>query len=153
MKCTNYLMFSFIIFMFDRLTKFFALNACTEKVIFNQFMSCQIALNRGISWSLFSSESTIGFLFITSLVIGVIVLIGWYTYQQLQAHRPIWAEVAVIVAACSNVFDRFVYGGVVDFILLEYREYSWPLFNFADCVIVVGIISMLLMQLRSERIV
>ena len=61
------------------------------------------------------------------------------------------AEVAVIAGASSNIIDRFWYGGVVDFILLEYEQWSWPLFNVADIVIVGGIIVMVFNSFWPDR--
>ena len=40
----------------------------------------------------------------------------------------------IIVGGISNLIDRFVYGGVIDFISL----WRLPIFNLADVMIVVG---------------
>jgi signal peptidase II len=142
MRWKNYLTFAIAIFLCDRLTKWWALQTCMEKVRITSFFSCQIVFNRGISWSLLTTESLLGFIFVTSLVMIVIAFVSWYAYVQFVSNQLIWAEIAIIAAACSNVLDRFWYGGVIDFILLEYNNYSWPLFNIADSIIVGGIFYM-----------
>ena len=151
MKLKKYFIFGSVVFLLDRITKLWALKACAAgKIIASSWLSCQVVFNRGISWSLLSADSSVGFALVTVLVMAVIGCIIWYAYQQYKEQQPIWAEVAVIAAACSNVVDRFWYGGVVDFILLEYQGWSWPLFNFADCVIVVGIFCMLFQNFYNE---
>ena len=147
----SYLIFSFIIIFLDRFTKLWALQTCIEKITIHSFLSCHLTFNRGISWSLLYAESSLYFALVTLFVITVIVCISWYTYQQYKEQKLIWAEVAVIAAALSNVVDRIWYGGVIDFILLEYHSFRWPLFNIADCVIVLGLLYMVFDNLRFRN--
>lgn len=42
----------------------------------------------------------------------------------------------VIGGAIGNVFDRILYGFVIDF--LDFRLINYPIFNVADCFVVVG---------------
>lgn len=47
--------------------------------------------------------------------------------------------IAIIAGSLSNIVDRFIYGGVIDFIELSYNQWIWPVFNVADVAIVCGI--------------
>ena len=44
----------------------------------------------------------------------------------------------ILGGAAGNLWDRVVSGRVVDFLLLYYKNYQWPVFNLADSSIVVG---------------
>ncbi|MBU4331734.1 signal peptidase II [Patescibacteria group bacterium] len=46
------------------------------------------------------------------------------------------ATVLIIVGALSNLIDRFKFGAVIDYIDLR----IWPVFNLADCMIVIGVV-------------
>jgi signal peptidase II len=46
----------------------------------------------------------------------------------------------IICGGMGNFIDRIIHGGVVDYILWYYGDFSWPIFNLADVYSVVGII-------------
>jgi signal peptidase II len=47
--------------------------------------------------------------------------------------------VLIITGAFSNLLDRLFYGGVIDFIVVWFGDWSWPAFNIADAAILLGI--------------
>lgn len=55
--------------------------------------------------------------------------------------------VFVLVGAVSNLIDRIMYGGVIDFVSLSIGN----VFNIADVYIVAGIIGWCIVSLRSDR--
>ena len=57
----------------------------------------------------------------------------------------------VLAGALGNVYDRIVYGSVVDFIEVHIFSYHWPDFNVADSAIVVGACLLLIESLLPAR--
>lgn len=53
----------------------------------------------------------------------------------------------ILGGAIGNLGDRFLRGYVVDFIHLQY----WPIFNFADIWVAIGVGLLLLQHLRTSR--
>ena len=53
----------------------------------------------------------------------------------------------IIGGALGNIYDRFIYGAVVDFISLHAKGFSWYIFNIADIFIVLGVILFILSQI------
>ncbi len=53
----------------------------------------------------------------------------------------------IVGAGASNVIDRFIYGGVIDFIDIQHIPYWNYIFNTADVMIHIGLWSMLLFSL------
>lgn len=49
-----------------------------------------------------------------------------------------FAAAMIIGGAFGNVIDRFVHGKVVDFLLFYWQNWSYPVFNIADCFVCVG---------------
>jgi signal peptidase II len=62
-----------------------------------------------------------------------------YAYHQYLCGNSIIGEVCVVTGSLSNLIDRVVYHGVIDFIILSYNDFSWPVFNIADTIIVLGV--------------
>lgn len=123
----------------DRVTKNWALEHCIEPTKINEFISLELIYNRGISWGLLNSDNQGIFLFVNFLILCVIIGLMLYTFVRWNNTHWIIGEVLVLAGALSNMFDRVVYGGVVDFILLSARGYCWPYFNVADAGIVLGV--------------
>jgi signal peptidase II len=128
------------IFIIDRVTKLAALAWCADAAYtVNSFLSFEVIFNRGISWGMFHSQNDALF-FVVSIIIAFItaVLCG-YAYYRYMCGNVIVAEICIITGSCCNLIDRVMYGGVIDFILLSYNNLSWPVFNIADAVIVLGV--------------
>lgn len=113
----------------DRLTKGAALRYCALDCTFN----------RGISWGMLNYAGSGFFEVITLLIILITAVLGVYAYRRMMQGYPVWGELLIIGGSLSNIIDRFMYGGVVDFI--EVRVGSWigPAFNLADSMVVVGV--------------
>lgn len=123
----------------DRITKNWALEYCIEPYQINQFLSFELIFNRGVSWGLFNSSSDLVFSLVSLLIVGIMIGLGLYTFVRWNNTHWVIGEVLVLSGALSNMVDRVLYHGVVDFILLSAYGYSWPIFNIADACIVVGV--------------
>lgn len=127
-------------FIADRLTKYWAVTALQQvPMVAAPWLSFSFALNRGVSWSLFHSESSLQFVLVSLLIAFVVGALTWHMWQRYIKGHTVYGEWLVLGGAISNLWDRYWYGGVVDFIMFHYRDWVWPLFNIADCMIVVGI--------------
>jgi signal peptidase II len=50
----------------------------------------------------------------------------------------------IMGGAIGNLFDRIIYGYVIDFLDFHYLHWHWPAFNVADMAIVGGAALMIL---------
>ena len=97
-----------------------------------------LAWNKGISYSLFTTNSDAGRLILLAITLGVTALLIvwlWRTTSGLTA----LALGLLIGGALGNATDRFVYGAVVDFVFFHLGRFSWYVFNWADVAIVAGV--------------
>ena len=53
--------------------------------------------------------------------------------------------------ALGNVVDRVIHGHVIDFILVYWRDWSFPAFNVADSAITIGAVLLILDELLRVR--
>ncbi|MBA3751743.1 signal peptidase II [Candidatus Dependentiae bacterium] len=138
----KYLLLFLLVLFLDRVSKGYAIRWwCTEYMV-NSLLSFHVTLNRGISWGLFNYGDTITFVGITALILLVTGVLTFSAYHKHRQGIPFYGELLVIAGSCSNIFDRFLYGGVIDFISVHVRDFLFPVFNVADCFIVLGVFIM-----------
>ena len=53
----------------------------------------------------------------------------------------------ILGGSLGNLFDRFYYNSVPDFIDLHYKSFHWFTFNIADIFITIGIIGLIIIDL------
>jgi signal peptidase II len=135
-----YFLLATTIFIIDGATKLAALAWCMDSPrIINSFLSFEVVFNRGISWGMFHSQSDVLFFVVSAMIALITVMLCGYAYQRYMQGHVIVAEICIIAGSCCNLIDRAMYGGVIDFIILFYNNLSWPVFNIADAVIVLGV--------------
>lgn len=78
-----------------------------------------------------------------AVVISVVVLVMMY-HSNHQAKLSNAAYAIIIGGALGNLFDRIVYGVVIDFIDFYIGNWHWPAFNVADSSIFIGVVLILL---------
>lgn len=148
-RMKRYGLLGLIVMLVDRLTKLEALLCCMERFKVNSLLAFEVGYNRGITWGFFYSQSSLVFTFVTVLIMAITTGVIWYAYDQYKLNQPIIGETLVIAGSLSNIFDRFWYGGVVDFIELSYGNWIWPSFNVADVAIVGGVLIMLISHIKK----
>jgi signal peptidase II len=134
----------------DQLTKLAALVALGAPIEVTSFFTLRLGFNTGVSFGLFgeSLASTPWFLGTAAAVAGV-----GFAAAGLASRRPADGVGFALIAAgaLSNGIDRWRLGAVVDFLDLHWRGWSWPAFNVADAMIVVGAASLVLLSRRERR--
>lgn len=151
----NLVLFRYLIllstsFWFDRWTKKFALQAFSgQQAYVNPFVNFSLQWNRGVSFSWFTPETTVGFIALTAAVIAIIFLFALYTYAQFRQGKHLYAEMLVLAGACSNLYDRFQYGAVVDFIDFHIGSWHFATFNVADMCICLGMAWLMIVQVKE----
>ncbi len=150
-QTAKYTILALFVFLLDRITKFGAMQYCMDRCYINRFLSFEVGFNRGITWGMFYSQSTMQFICITLLIFAITCALIWYAWDRAKEGHSIFGELLVISGSLSNILDRIIFGGVVDFIEFSYKGYIWPSFNIADSCIVLGVGIMLIEQLKGER--
>lgn len=146
------LLVSCIIFV-DQLTKWFAVQYWQDERVFSDFLSFKMITNRGISWGLLSLAQTNSFLFVAiSVAIFLLTLgVALYAYRRYIDGYAVYGELSVVAGSCSNLLDRCLQKGVIDFIVVHWNDYVWPVFNLADVAIVCGVGIMLAQHLTQSE--
>ena len=135
----------FLIFL-DRLSKYFVNRLELEEpfIVIRDFFQIVKVYNVGIAFGLLSGISA---KIINPLIVGIgFVAIGWLFYLLLFEKHSFLLTLSfhfLLSGAIGNIWDRFLYGAVLDFLDFSIGKYHWPSFNISDSCITIGLILLL----------
>lgn len=128
--------------------------------LIEDYVGIQTAVNVG---ALFGMGAGLGTVFAVLSVLagaGIIVWLGWFG-----AIESWWLSTAlgcVMAGIFGNLYDRLGLwwqagypaewrSGVRDWILLCYKDYTWPNFNIADSLLVTGAIMLAIHSIKAPK--
>lgn len=83
-------------------------------------------------------------------LLAALAIVFWSTNRKQTADRLLCIALGLILGGTlGNLYDRVVFHGVRDF-LHWYYIYNWPVFNIADCCLVVGAFLLLLQAVCAQ---
>ena len=128
----------------DQATKYYVreLLSTVKRIAVCKFLTIAAAYNTGISWGLFSKAGKSFRWWFIGLSIGLIIMFLYMFYTEKRTSTQ-WAIALIISGACGNVWDRFWFGAVFDFLSLHWKSFYFPVFNVADILISVGFMILL----------
>jgi signal peptidase II len=131
------------VFAIDQLSKLYIvahLRLFQEIVLIPHLLAITYTRNPGAAFSLFANMAPmVRNLALGGLAAGAVVVLG---VLLARGRRPTIISVAfalIMGGAAGNLLDRAVRGRVVDFIYVHYYAWSYPVFNFADSAITIGV--------------
>ncbi|MFN6961558.1 MAG: signal peptidase II [Rhodocyclaceae bacterium] len=141
-----------VVVIADHACKAWVLNAfhLYESVTVTPFFNLVLVMNPGASFSFLANAGGWQKWFFIALALAIsawlAVMIRRHAGQRLMP-----AALALILGgALGNVIDRLRFGAVVDFLDFHLGGWHWPAFNVADSAITIGVILLLLQQLRHR---
>lgn len=111
-----------------------------------EWASITFVLNDGVAFSMFA------FLGEYLKYIQILILLGVLIYAiKANWFKEYSAPLGLILASgASNVYDRFIYGGVIDYVYWHHW-FDFAIFNAADVLIDVGVIWALYINYKLEK--
>ncbi|MDA7847883.1 signal peptidase II [Sulfurospirillum sp.] len=112
---------------------------------YGDYFSLILTYNKGVAFSMLS------FLEGNLKYIQIALLLGVFLYLIL--NRDIFKAYSlpagvILGAGCSNLYDRFIHGGVVDY-FYWHKWFNFAVFNFADVMINIGVAIILFLSFRK----
>lgn len=131
-------------FLLKYLVKTFLLSPVT---IIPNFFYLHYVENDGAAWGIFSGN--------TMLLIFISFVFLFFLLREIfqnNVNRLVGISYTFILAGLiGNLIDRIFYGYVVDYLQVILIGYSFPIFNLADIVIVVGIFLLMFQFIRGDQ--
>lgn len=150
----RYLIFLIVplVFVLDRWTKIIIMEHLSPggSIPVTSFFSIVYVKNYGGVFGLFSQYefAKAVFTYLPLLIITVLIIV-LVVYRIAFAKRL--ALASILAGAVGNIYDRVLYGSVVDFLDFHYGNYHWPAFNVADIAITFGICLWLFLELFHAK--
>ncbi|HWS99395.1 MAG TPA: signal peptidase II [Pyrinomonadaceae bacterium] len=130
------------VYLVDQLTKAWAVRALRggETVtLVGGFLDLTYAENPGIAFGQLQRGGSFGRWALVGLAVAVGVAVLVYLFRTARTDDRLLGACALLLAGIAgNLTDRARFGFVIDFILLHYKSFSWPVFNVADMSICAG---------------
>lgn len=140
---------SFLLIL-DQLTKVIAKNSLFEGVSqpVTSFLNWTLVYNSGAAFSFLAQAGGWQRWFFTGVGIIAALIMIWLIRKN--SHQTIFslALSLVLSGAIGNVIDRIIYGAVVDFVDVYYMGWHWPAFNIADSAITIGVILLIVDEIK-----
>ena len=131
----------------DLLIKYLVSSYLTSVNIIDNFFSLTYVLNDGAAFSLFASR--------TYLLILIALICLFFIIYELKNNlddRVLSIGYSLVLAGLlGNFLDRLIDGYIIDYLSFKILGYNYPIFNFADILIVVGIIVVIIKEILKER--
>ena len=111
----------------------------------NNFIYITYVRNTGAAWSILASNTYL----VVAVSFFIIVALIVYLYKNRPKSKLEKVAYSLILGgAFGNFFNRLVCGYVIDFIDVKIFKYDYPIFNFADTFIVIGVILLIIYTWR-----
>ena len=129
----------------DRILKALAFNYLKIKpVLLTDWLKLDFTISKNIAFSL----PLYGILLSFAIIILIIILI-WSFIKMVKKNQLLQASLIlfIILGALSNLIDRFLYSGIVDYIDIK----NFTIFNLADAMILFGVIFFIRLNLKAKQ--
>jgi len=142
-----------LVLTLDRISKTIILNILENDgkvdIYINSFINLFLVWNKGIGFGLFSFDQNSIYNGITLFIFIINLIIVYLIYKEKTPKTYFFA--IILGGSFGNLFDRYYYSAVPDFIDLNYKGYHWFIFNVADIFITLGIICLILAEFLNYK--
>jgi signal peptidase II len=137
-------LFAVIIFALDQVIKSLFLGGFTWH---SEALSLYLVINRGVAFSMFAFLGE----WLKYIQVALVLVLLAFAYREKRFFLKNYIAVGIIFGAgCGNIYDRFVEGGVVDYIAWHYG-FEFAVFNFADVMINFSVFLIILMMILDRK--
>ena len=143
----------FLIFLIDRISKIYVINLDKKflgsEIFSSKFLNINLIWNEGIAFGLLSFNESYFYNILTFLIFLIIVVLVFMTIKSKSFKK--YSYIMVLGGALGNIFDRFFYKSVPDFVDFHIGNFHWFIFNIADVFITIGVIFLILLEITDNN--
>lgn len=154
-KLIIFLIVGIFLLALDQAIKFYCISIASPRdindfvmVAHGEVISIALVYNTGVAFSFLTSLGE----WLKFIQVGFLFVVFTLLYLQREFFLQHYLAFAFMLGGgISNVLDRFLHGGVVDYIYWHYK-FDFPIFNFADICIDCGIAFFILQTIICSKI-
>ncbi|HIM58210.1 MAG TPA: signal peptidase II [Gammaproteobacteria bacterium] len=152
-KIKHYFFLALLLVLLDQVTKLLVYGYIkpNNSIVINEFFSLTHVHNYGAAFSFLADQSGWQRYALSgiSMIASMAIIIWMYRTSTTQILK-LSALAVLLAGAVGNLIDRAALGFVIDFIDLHYQTFYWPIFNVADILISVGVLLLLLADIKKS---
>jgi len=143
----------FFLFLVDRASKYATLSLFESldepSIKIASFLKFNLIWNDGIAFGLLSFEESViyNLLILTIVIITIILIFLMNKAKNIEK----FGFCLIIGGSFGNIFDRFYYSSVIDFIDFHIGNFHWFIFNVADIFITIGILILIMFEFLKKN--
>ena len=142
-----------LIYLSDRFSKIYVIHLdksnLGSNIFKSEYLNITLIWNKGIAFGLFSFDEV--YLYNSlSLIIAIVVLILLIISLKSSIFKR-YSMLMIVGGALGNLYDRFFFNAVPDFIDFHIGNFHWFIFNVSDIFITLGVISMIILELIDNN--
>lgn len=129
-----------VVVAFDQWTKHWATATLAGRPnihVIGDLVQLTYTRNSGVAFGLGAGLPFPYYLFSILAIVAILVMV---TRRRITHGVRHLALALILGGAIGNLIDRLASGEVVDFILLSWRHWQFPVFNVADSAVTVGVV-------------
>ena len=117
------------------------------KSIIKDFLILTKIYNEGAAWSFFEGMR------IMLIIVGILALVFLLLWEEkfIYKRRTQTGFGLIYGGLIGNMIDRIAYSHVIDYIKINVPFYNFPVFNFADVMIIIGFILIFYALVKGEE--
>ena len=144
------IMLTLMFLLFDVISKIIVIKSLDigqSVTVINNFFNITYVRNTGVAWSLLNNKQ------ILILIVSFLIILGIIFYIFKNRPKNIYEKLAysmILSGAIGNFIDRIIHNGVIDFLDFNIFGYDYPIFNLADCFVVIGVIILIIVAWRCN---
>jgi signal peptidase II len=146
---------SVLVIFLDQLSKLWVISALPVGIphaVIPGFLNWTLTFNSGAAFSfLAGSDGWQRWFFVALALIVSALLVAWLARTPRRDWRTALPLGLIVGGALGNLIDRLHAAQVTDFIQVYYQQWSYPVFNVADCGITVGAVMLIVFGLFSGK--
>lgn len=138
LRSPSVVLYALIFFVIDRVTKVLVVSNSHNlpvKVV-DKFFTLTYVKNPGVAFGWFPDWRLPPIIMATTMIL----IIAYYSLKLPEEEKLTrWSLALLVGGAIGNLYDRMVYGFVIDFFLFHFGSFDFPVFNVADIAIDLGV--------------
>ena len=142
----------FFLFSVDRTSKYVILRLfeSLEKpnIVISSFLKLNLIWNDGIAFGLLSFGEGLLYNFLTLTIVLITIVLIFLMNRAKNIEK--FGFCLIIGGSFGNIFDRFYYASVIDFIDFHIGNFHWFIFNVADIFITAGVLILIMFELLKK---
>ena len=142
-----------VIFCIDRVSKSLMIQSSNPygdiNINVTSFLNLNLIWNDGIAFGLFSFDQNLYYNMLTIFICLIILIIVWLMLNSRGFEQL--SFIMIVGGSLGNIFDRFYYSAVPDFIDIHFNNYHWFIFNVADIFITLGIMFLISIEIFGSK--